>query len=511
MNLLTDEWLPVRSIDGGTLKWITLAELLTTTNEYEICLPRDDLEMAALQLVICITQVLFTPDNLEEVMTNIQKPLAVETYYEGIRKFEKWFDLTHQDYPFMQVRGVNAKDITPMDKLLPGLTGATNSCLVNEAGQANQLCGACAAIALFNQASNTPSFGGGFKAGLRGSAPITTLIQGRHVRETVWLNILSSIELEDFIPSYQENLHQPPTWVQPIEEKSNVMNHSIGLLRGLLWQPAHVELCPPENNGRCYCCGRNNVAVFNGFLKAKFNYTIQGLWPHLHSPRLLTFKKTEVEEKFASFTTPAPTWTRLASFVVQKSIDKNHKEGHQPAATILQARKLFFKRPDRMRLAIGGYRNNQASILERRHELFDLNQGWHQEPAFINELVTIGLEFKTALRKSLFVFSKGIKELKGAGVALQDTGESQFFRRTDGLMQKALAEAHFTSSDLLAFDKDNLRSSLKQHCIDIFEEQTRPYLNDPELVRTLAMARRTLYRNFKSLASDAEGGEHGRT
>ena len=35
-----------------------------------------------------------------------------------------------------------------------------------------------AAITLFNQASNCPSFGGGFKGSLRGGAPITTLVFG---------------------------------------------------------------------------------------------------------------------------------------------------------------------------------------------------------------------------------------------------------------------------------------------------------------------------------------------
>lgn len=60
--------------------------------------------------------------------------------------------------------GVKATEPTGMDKLLAGLTGATNCAFVNEPGLADALCGGCTAIALFNQANNAPSFGGGFKS-----------------------------------------------------------------------------------------------------------------------------------------------------------------------------------------------------------------------------------------------------------------------------------------------------------------------------------------------------------
>src|SRR6056297_563067 len=507
MNLLTDAWLPVRKIEGGTINWISLSDLLTGQGQYEICLPRDDLEMAALQLVICIIQVLFTPKDLRELLGNLREPMSEQKYLEGIKDYKEWFSVDHPEYPFMQVRGVKANLETPMAKLMAGLTGATSSCFVNEPGQADRLCAGCTAIALFNQAANAPGFGGGFKAGLRGSAPITTLVQGRHMRETVWLNIINSMHLKTAMPSCSDNGNQFPTWVEPIERGSTIQTVSIGLPRGLLWQPAHIELCPAQFNGDCCCCGRKQVPVYEFFLKAKFNYNINGNWPHPHSPRILKFKNNESLEQFASFTTSAPTWTRLASFVSQKEVNQNQKEGHQPAAVVLQARELFSRQPARMRLTIGGYRNNQASIIERRHEYFDLNTGWHQQPELIQEIVDLGLGYKSALRKSLYVFYKGVKEIKGAGVAVQELGEVQFYRRTDSLMQKTLAEANFYDPEQLAHDKDILRSALKQHCLQIFQEQVSPYLHDPELIRTMAVARRTLNKHLDDLKPESKGGE----
>lgn len=40
-----------------------------------------------------------------------------------------------------------------MEKLLAGVSGATNCAFVNQPGQGEALCGGCTAIALFNQAN----------------------------------------------------------------------------------------------------------------------------------------------------------------------------------------------------------------------------------------------------------------------------------------------------------------------------------------------------------------------
>jgi len=212
MNLLIDQWIPVRPLESGGAVKISLRELLCGDGAWVLCLPRDDMELAAMQLLICITQAIFTPKDGKELMTRIARPITVEEYESSIRSFADWFCVDHPKQPFMQVRGVKADKPTPMDKLLAGVTGATNSCFVNQAGLADGLCGGCAAIVLFNQASCAPSFGGGFKAGLRGSAPITTLAQGDHLRRTVWLNLLHDEELVSNFPWHRDTAQQKPTW-----------------------------------------------------------------------------------------------------------------------------------------------------------------------------------------------------------------------------------------------------------------------------------------------------------
>lgn len=504
MNLLTEPWIPVRPLPTGRPEKITLSRLLCEDGRWELCLPRDDMELAALQMLVCMAQVFFTPKDIEELKQRIVTPIPKEAFDSGCVPYQEWFRLDHPKFPFMQVRGVKAKEITPMDKLLAGVTGATNSCFVNEPGLGACLCEGCAAIALFNQANNAPSFGGGFKGSLRGGAPVTTLVQGDDLRQTVWLNVLSENNVFLNFPWHNATREQRPTWVDPIKYGDTIPAQSIGLLKGLFWQPAHLELLASEGERPCSCCGFVENRFCVGFNKAKFNYKITDLWPHPHGARIATVKKGVREEKFVSFTTTAPPWTQLSRFVVQRQID-GRNEGQEPSAVVRQAHGIIRS----LRLNIGGYRNNQASIVERRHEIIFLNDGWSSKTGVVNELVGLAIGYRDALNKALFVFSNGFKDakgskIKGAGVSVHEVAKEQFYRCTEDTVLDSLASIDFANPApvLLAMGE-----RLRLFDIELFENSVRPYLNDPELVRTMAISRNTLRKHLKALKPQQDGEE----
>jgi len=150
MNLLTDTWIPVRSKAGGQPQHISYAQLLCQPTQWLPCLPRDDMELALIQLLVSMTQVIFVPSDDAMLKQRYQVPLTEDEYRQGTQHWLDDFDLTHPQAPFMQVKGVAANEPTGMDKLLSGVTGATNCTFVNEPGQGEALCSGCAAIALFN-------------------------------------------------------------------------------------------------------------------------------------------------------------------------------------------------------------------------------------------------------------------------------------------------------------------------------------------------------------------------
>ncbi|PIJ49774.1 type I-E CRISPR-associated protein Cse1/CasA [Erwinia sp. OLTSP20] len=501
MRLLIDPWIPVRPAAGGASEHITLQQLLCDPQQRLLSLPRDDMELAASQLLISIVQILWPPGDLNQLVARLVKPLSPEEFLAGIEDYIADFDLSHPHYPFMQVKGVMAKDVTGMDKLMVGLTGSTCCAFVNQPGQGEALCAGCSAIALFNQASNAPGFGGGFKSGLRGGTPITTLVQQPCLRTTVWANVLTQQNLDKHYPQWQTQDKHDFTWRQPITSNQQIYAHHIGLARGLFWQPAHIELLAPGSGGTCSACGGEVTQRYHGFLKAKFNFTVTDFWLHPHSPSVMQSKKGQTEQRYIGFSTEAPCWTQIGRLLIRHQLEQK-QEGRRPALVVEQARELVGD-ANRLYLSIGGYRNNQAAILERRHEVMVFNQGWERHLNVINEIVQAGDSYRLALRKALYIFAEGMREkgIKGAGVAVHLKAEPRYYRQTNLIITPLLATINYQQPQA-ALNK--LHRQLFELCQRLFDDATLPYSHQPELILTLAFTRRILNKNLFALNAQGE-------
>src|SRR5690606_19002972 len=149
MNLLLDNWIPVRGSSLLGLKQI-LCESDDIARQRQLALPRDDMELACLQLLISLVQVALAPPNRQAWIERMTKPLTEAEYDSAVESLADWFDLDHPKHPFMQIRGVSASDPTPIQKLLVGLPEGNNHTFFNAPGEACHLGPAAAAIALFN-------------------------------------------------------------------------------------------------------------------------------------------------------------------------------------------------------------------------------------------------------------------------------------------------------------------------------------------------------------------------
>jgi CRISPR system Cascade subunit CasA len=485
MNLLTDDWIPVRNETG--FRHITFQELLHRETHCELELNRDDLNLAALQLLISLTQVIFPPADKRELRNREREPMSAADFEAGVAPFLDWFDTRHETFPFMQTNGIAAKEPTPIQKLFPGLPEGNNHAFFNEPSEITAICEGCAAIALFNQASACPSFGGGFKGSLRGSAPMTTLVSGTTLRRTVWRNVLSKEELDELYAAPQTN--DKPTWVSPIRKDESIPAARIGLLRGLFWQPAHIAL-GGWTHGDCLCCGRRDAPLITSFDKEKFTFTVVGTWAHPHSPKVWKEKKGVSEQKYVSFTTNAPAWTHLAAMVA-KHDDK--KEGYACAPVVSQFRSVF--EGEELHLIVGGYRNKQASILERRHELFSLAQGWGENLEHVRRMVELAADVKTILRGKTYGFGKQIG-LDG----LAQCAEQRFYQASESSIHQILRRMDWREK------RDARHAFLVRLCElakEIFDNLVEPYQTAPKMLRAAVISRRSLEKDLRRLT---EGG-----
>ncbi|GAB2889230.1 type I-E CRISPR-associated protein Cse1/CasA [Paralcaligenes ginsengisoli] len=495
MNLYRDAWIPVCDIDAK-FQLISLKQLLCQNGAWQISISRDDMELACLQLLVSLVQVAFTPDDEKEWRHKIHALLDESTFNAGVTPLLGWFDLDHPVHPFMQMRGVKSAEATPIQKLLVGLPEGNNHTFFNAPGEVSHLGEPMAAIALFNQASNTPSFGGGFKGGLRGT-PVTTLIAGDDLRQIIWRNVLHADMLLRAIPWYAATKNQPPSWVERIKSGDKIQINQIGLLRGLFWQPNLVELIPANTERSCDVLQGEVHRGYSGFNKEKFVFEVSQLWPHPHSPREFEVKKEGRIERFLGFTTTAPAWTRCNHFLFDQLGTSQAKEGSNAAAVVTQWRESG---TGNLYLIVGGYRNKQASILQRRHESLSIGEGWQNEKGqqAIEWAIRQALAVKKLLRGRLYGVVKGNRDkgLKALGADIHELGEIFFYQRTENLILTWLKEMTRTER---REEKAQFIVDLSQICRKIFEEVTDPYCQNLALIRTVALAKRGLNFDLEKL------------
>ncbi len=528
MNLLKDPWIPVRA-DGGTGAFclLTYQQLLCEPGNWQVSLPRDDLEMACVQLLVCMTQVMFMPEGNpandpngnKALRARITKLLSPDEFAAGIKPCHDWFDLDHPTQPFMQSRGVKAEKVTPIQKILVGLPEGNNHAFFNEVGEVRKLSGALTAIALFNQASNANSMGGGFKGNLRGGSnpyltPVNIFVAGADLRETVWHNMLTLPRIKRLLPGWEPDFgHDQPTWIKPIKANELIQWNDIGLARGLFWQPTRLELVREKATFPCDVLEGNPTQVYTSFLKEQFKFTVNGLWPHPHGARTAALKNGVLKWKFASFSITNPAWTQLSEFVVPRGTnDSDAREGSEPSAPVAQADELG---EGRLHLWVGGYCAKQGSIVGRRHEMISLAKGWRDEKGHLPELVAIGMGARDSLLDAIFTVAFGQGELKGVGLVhkkkgrrtirnrkdangFHDISEKSFYARTESLIHETFSDELTWPTARSAFAKQ-----LADHCRDIFEELTDPYAMKPELIPIIAWARRSLNTDLKKLMEEA--------
>lgn len=276
-----------------------------------------------------------------------------------------------------------------------------------------------------------------------------------------------------------------PVWINRISNGEVYHPQQIGLPKGLFWQPAHVELTPLEETGGCHCCGAAADRLYGGFLKEKFSgFTVKEppLWPHPHSPRQIGNK-----EKFLSFTTTAPAWTQLNHFLMRQ---EGKKEGYIPAPVVSQYRRLFARR-ERLNLIVGGYRNKQASVLQRRHEFFNISEGWNENETDLSHFVETGLRIKTLLRNKLYGFGKRVGVL-----GIQEQAERRFYNESEPIIHAVLREMDWENA-MDAFD--HFKGRLVSLAKAVFNQLMQPYGNDPKKIRAIALTRRSLYSELSRI------------
>lgn len=498
MNLLVNDWIPV--IHQGRFRHISLKDLLCRDEDWQIRLNRDDMELAALQLVICLVQVVFMPYDGKELKRRMETPLTDAEYEKGIAAFSDMFVLDHPKYPFMQTRGVEGKEVS-LQKLFIGLpekasTSPFAHAFFNEVDEVEKACPSCVAIALFQQATNGVSLGGSpFPVGLKGMAPVTTLIYQQDLRKRIWVNVLS----EDYLAARKIYSTKPadnmPTWKTPIRLNGKVAEstHKIGLLRGLFWQPARVELRKgSESKIICDACGVKTTEHFMGFCQEPSPYKRDGFWRHPHSPVDI------VQKSYFKFWSQVPTWANLSQFFWEK---KSSDEGHAPALVITQYDKVWHDKP--ITISIGGYVSSKEKVGARRHEIYSLPAGWENNTESVEKLISIAIQIKDILWAILFdlgtmkgpsdippLFAKPKRKNKPhPALSLSNAATELFLQLVEPEVHDILRNIHWKEAESV---RTSFRAGLITLANEAFNHAVEPHQHNIKAVPKIVLKRKEL-------------------
>ncbi|EGW22014.1 type I-E CRISPR-associated protein Cse1/CasA [Methylobacter tundripaludum] len=496
MNLLIDKWIPV-SFNGESQR-ISLKKLLCDKQEqdWHIAVLRDDMDLAALQLLVCLVQVVLMPEDAKALKKRWSEPMSETDYEQAIQSFIDWFDLLHPETPFMQTASVTPekgnKNWASLQKMFVGLpektsTSASSNGFFNTPNEIQAVHLGDAAIALFQQATNGFSLGGAaFSVGLKGSMPLTTLVLSENLRKTIWTNVLSKAFLMEKAPELLNAEIQKPTWViAPHSNKQEGALH-IGLLRGLFWQPAKIKLAVKDG-------------LATGFFKNTGMCSIAGFWQHPHTPiDMLRLHTGNAKEKpFLSARNDLPLWGQMLSFFYTQSQVKlvdTQQEGTSCALVVQQYQDNSTWRGRDIKLAIGGYvkGGSAESLAGRRHETYSLSTDWENKSAEMLHLINIGLEvykkLNAAMNKfALIAIDKGTLKAKESSFkkAVKGKARQAYFDNSESLMHSILRKLVW--DDIASYQKQ-----FADLARTIFEQIMMPYEHEPKMLQAIIESRAML-------------------
>lgn len=294
-NLIEEAWIPVIRKDGER-STIAPWELTSDYQEnpiVELDAPRPDFNGALVQFLIGIVQTELPPTNPVTWKRMFRRPPGPEELKASFGTHIDAFNLDGDGPRFMQDLTLAKGEALAIDKLLierPGeQTVKKNIDHFLKRGGIDHLCMTCAAMALFTLQTNAPSGGRGHRTSLRGGGPLTTLVTGRTLWETVWLNVISPQELERYGNSALTGAADIFPWMgetRTSKDDEITTPQDVNPAQMFWGMPRRIrlDLDGESEPGACDLCGTTTERLVSAFSAKDSGVNYKGGWCHVLSP-----------------------------------------------------------------------------------------------------------------------------------------------------------------------------------------------------------------------------------
>ncbi len=367
MNLIENEWIPVRRRSGEVARiapW-QLTDAFAEDPFVQLAAPRPDFNGALVQFLIGLLQTSFAPDDQREWRQRLRQPPSSQELKKAFVPVAPHFDLDGngprflQDFTLAEEIGAlgpaaQAERTRPVgDIFIEAPTGKTledNTDLFVKRGGMTALCPACAAVALLTLQTNAPSGGQGHRTSMRGGGPLTTLVLADSLWATAWLNVLgrSGFLSATGNPARDAPADQYP-WLGPTRtsEGGQGTTPEDAHPTQVFWaMPRRIRLMFSNGQAECDLCGAADTRFVRQYQTKNLGVNYSGPWRHPLSPYFVG------QDGSPNAIHPQPGGIGYRHWLGLVSGDRRRKGQAEPAAVV---ERYLRTEPDDLRLWAFGY------------------------------------------------------------------------------------------------------------------------------------------------------------
>lgn len=219
-NLLNEDWIPVRR-ESGQEDWIAPHEVLDSEDPpIAIVAPRADFTGALTEFLVALAQTTFAPLRAGDIKKLIFSPPTAQEWKSQLHPLKPAFELWGDGPAFMQDLARDFGKAKPSEQLLINAPG-NNTIKKNKdlfVKHADIVLGPrAAAMAILTRQIYDNGLGGGYRSTLRGAGPITTIILGSTLWETICLNLSTASVWDQDVEAVQAPTANVFPWMAPTQ------------------------------------------------------------------------------------------------------------------------------------------------------------------------------------------------------------------------------------------------------------------------------------------------------
>jgi CRISPR system Cascade subunit CasA len=298
-NLLHEQWIPVKRNAGDTPEYISPLQITDgwkTNPVTALATPRPDFNGALIQFLIGLVQTACPPENESGWREKFRSPPSYEELETAFGRYADAFNLDGNGPRFMQDPDLTKKNGEPnkIDHLLiemPGeQTQKKNTDHFVKRDTVKNICQSCCAMAVFTLQTNAPAGGRGHRTSLRGGGPLTTLVTGRTLWETTWLNVLPPDVMGRFGNAKKTGMADIFPWLgHPRTSGKNEITtsrqvHPIQMFWGMP-RRLRIRFEAQSDAIECDLCGRKVHEYASRYFDKSYGIFYKEGWHHVLSPR----------------------------------------------------------------------------------------------------------------------------------------------------------------------------------------------------------------------------------